>query len=84
MQLRKLPLFELLTILTELYEDGVDYIDISGTPSLSKEYPQDTLKITVRPEYIEEEYQEEYQEEDITPSNINVSRLSEDDINDLI
>lgn len=80
MQLRKLPLFELLTILTELYEDGVDYIDISGTPSLSKEYPQDTLKITVRPEYIAEEDEEK----DINPSNINVSRLSEDDINDLI
>lgn len=82
MQLRKLPLFELLTILSELYEDGVDYIDISGTPSLSEDYPQDTLKITVRPEYIDEDEEEE--EENINESTINVFRLSEDDINDLI
>jgi hypothetical protein len=78
MQLRKIPLAELLTILTELYEDGVDYIDISGTPSDSEKEPQDLIKITVRPDYISEEMNEE------EPSNINVRRLSDTDINDLI
>jgi hypothetical protein len=77
MQLRKIPLAELLTILTELYEDGVDYIDISGKSSTSTEDPQDLIKITVRPDYMSEE--------DTDPSsNIDVNRLSDTDINDLI
>ena len=80
MQLRKIPLFEFLTILTELYEEGVDYIDISGEQNDYDDNPQDAIKITVRPDYIAEDYEEE----DINPSSINVSRLSEDDINDLI
>lgn len=80
MQLRKIPLFEFLTILTELYEEGVDYIDISGEQNDYDDRPQDAIKITVRPDYIAEDYEEE----DVNPSSINVSRLSEDDINDLI
>ncbi len=81
MQLRKIPLFEFLTILTELYEEGVDYIDISGEQNDYDDNPQDAIKITVRPDYISEEQEDE---EDVNPSSINVSRLSEDDINDLI
>lgn len=77
MQLRKIPLLELLEILNDLYEDGVDYIDIAGTSSDESDQPQDFIKITVRPDYIAEE-------KDINESNINVSRLSENDINDLI
>jgi len=79
MQLRKIPLAELLTILTELYEDGVDYIDISGKSSTATEDPQDLIKITVRPDYMSKDETEEN-----TSSNIDVSRLSDTDINDLI
>lgn len=79
MQLRKIPLMELLEILNELYEDGVDYVDISGTSSNDLEYPQDLIKITVRPDYIAKN-----DTEDIDESSISVSRLSDNDINDLI
>lgn len=79
MQLRKIPLAELLTILTDLYEDGVDYIDISGKSSTSTEDPQDLIKITVRPDYMSKDDTEEN-----PSSNIDVSRLSDTDINDLI
>lgn len=75
MQLRKIPLMELLEILNDLYEDGVDYIDISGTSNDEGEQPQDFIKITVRPDYMATKDDE---------SNIDVSRLSENDINDLI
>jgi hypothetical protein len=77
MQLRKIPLMELIDILNDLYQDGVDYIDISGTSSEKGKQPQDFIKITVRPDYITTD-------KDIINSNINVSRLSENDINDLI
>ena len=77
MQLRKIPLFELLEILNDLYEDGVDYIDISGTSD--EDGKQDLIKITVRPDYISSD-----DTEDIDKSNINVTKLSENDINDLI
>lgn len=70
---------ELLEILNELYEDGVDYVDISGTSSNDLEYPQDLIKITVRPDYIAKN-----DTEDIDESSISVSRLSDNDINDLI
>ena len=75
MQLRKIPLRELLEILNDLYEDGVDYIDISGTSNDEGEQPQDFIKITVRPDYMATKDDE---------SNIDMSRLSENDINDLI
>ena len=77
MQLRKIPLFELLEILNDLYEDGVDYIDISGTSD--EDGKQDLIKITVRPDYISSD-----DTEDIDKSNVNVTKLSENDINDLI
>ena len=52
MELRKIPLFEFLTILTELYEEGVDYIDISGEQNAEDEAPRDMIKISVKPEYM--------------------------------
>ena len=70
---------KLLEILNELYEDGVDYVDISGTSSNDLEYPQDLIKITVRPDYISQD-----DTEDIDKSSISVSKLSDNDINDLI
>lgn len=80
MQLRKIPLMELLEILNDLYEDGVDYIDIAGTSVTEGDNPQDLIKITVRPEYISHDDTEEID----GSADINVTKLSENDINDLI
>ncbi len=79
MQLRKIPLKEFIEILNDLYEDGVDYIDISGRSSNEGEQPQDFIKITVRPDYMAED-----DTEDVDKSSITVSKLSDKDINDLI
>lgn len=92
MQLRKVPLEDLIKILTDLYEDGVNYIDISGEPSDDKENPKDLIKITIRPEYMvndeEDEEDEDEEDEDYYKSdkkkNIDVDKLSENDINDLL
>jgi len=87
--LRKIPLEMLIQILQELYDGGADYVDISGDADKNG-VPRDTIKITVKPEYlsdtedddddmsIEEEFDVNWPEEDNSPS------LSEEDINDLI
>jgi hypothetical protein len=83
--LRKIPLEGLIQILTNLFEEGADFIDISGQQDEREEGSMDVIKITVKPEYmsddseieIEVDMQGEEEEED-KPS------LSEDDINELI
>lgn len=89
--LRKIPLEMLINILQDLYDGGADYVDISGDTDVDG-IPRDTIKLTVKPEYLSEfdeesvlnlehelelEWSEE--EEDNPPLS-----LSDDDINDLI
>jgi hypothetical protein len=89
--LRKIPLEMLINILQDLYDGGADYVDISGDTDVDG-IPRDTIKLTVKPEYLSEfdeesvlnlehelelEWSEEEEEEE--PSS-----LSDEDINDLI
>lgn len=48
---RKVPLEDLLDILSQIYEQGFDFIDIVGTP----DQEQDTIGIYVYPEYMNSE-----------------------------
>ena len=93
MMLRKIPLGPFLEILQDLFENGADFIDISGDVNDEGESPRDNLKITVKPEYLSPDINEEeedvidygmdfliHNETDTTPS----SPLSDDDIEDLI
>jgi hypothetical protein len=88
--LRKIPLEMLIQILQELYDGGADYVDISGDTDVDG-VPRDTIKITVKPEYIsdiddgltlEQELTMEWTEED--DDDDQPSGLSDEDINDLI
>ena len=91
--LRKIPLGPLIEILTDLFENGADFIDLSGDENNDGETPRDILKITVKPEYLS---LEEEDEEDIidygmdflinneTEDNSSSSPFSKDDIEDLI
>jgi len=88
--LRKIPLEMLINILQSLYDGGADFVDISGNTDVDG-LPRDTIKITVKPEYISEFDDEDVlsleqelelgwtEEEDNAPSS-----LSDKDINDLI
>lgn len=91
MTLRKIPLGPIIDILQELFENGADYIDISGNNDDDSETPRDTIKITVRPEYLidhnegdtvelEQEIEMDYSDDLDIPS----TGLSDEDINDLI
>ena len=90
--LRKIPLGPFLEILQDLFENGADFIDISGDVNDEGESPRDNLKITVKPEYLSPDINEEEEvidygmdflidnEAETPPS----SPLSDDDIEDLI
>jgi hypothetical protein len=79
--LRKIPLEGLIQILTNLFEEGADFIDISGEQDNREEGPIDIIKITVKPEYMSDDSEVEI-EVDIQEERSN--SLSEDDINELI
>jgi len=91
---RKIPLEMFIQTLQELYDNGADYIDISGDSNNSDDKLKDTLIIIVKPEYLsnfnEDEETEEYDEEEISINwqeekpIIVSSILSDEDINDLI
>jgi hypothetical protein len=81
--LRKIPLEMLINILEDLYNGGADYVDISGDTDADGS-PRDTIKITVKPEYLSDFDEENEvsieQELDLKER----SGLSDEDINDLI
>lgn len=79
--LRKVPVDKLIDLLVELYNRGVDYIDISGIP----DEEQDKMAISFTKDYMTEEGKKNFEDSplDITDEFFDTT-LSEDDINDLI
>ena len=71
-RLKKIPLFILLEALRDVYNRGVDYVDIIGVPGEE----QDSIGISVKEEY----FAPEYQEEDDAPSK----EITDEDLNQLI
>jgi len=94
MQLRKIPLGPFIEILQDLFENGADFIDISGNNDDEGESPKDIIKITVKPEYLSDEegddndkmeLQQEIQMDFSDDSDEEESTsFSDDDVNDLI
>jgi hypothetical protein len=88
-RLTKIPLGTFLDALLELYNEGLDYIDIIGTP----DEKQDTIGIAFTREYmsksmaekyndLEAEFRSEFIEENDEPKDIDLS--DEDDLNQII
>ena len=71
-RLKKIPLRVFLEALTDIYERGVDYVDIIGVPGEE----QDSIGISVIEEYFAPE---EGDDDDIPPTE-----LSDEDLNQLI
>ncbi len=88
--LRKIPLGPFIEILTDLFDNGADFIDLAGEENNDGETPRDSVKITVKPEYLSPDIDDEdvvdhgmdflINNENDTPP----SPLSKDDIEDLI
>jgi len=90
--LRKIPLGPFIEILTDLFENGADFIDLACDETNQEESLRDSVKITVKPEYLSPDIDEE---EDVVDygmdfliDNANIDdtpkSLSDDDIDDLI
>lgn len=77
-----------IQILQELYDGGADFVDISGETNDDSDALKDTVKLTVKPEYLsdynEDDTVELQQEIEIDYSNTDESSLSDEDIDDLI
>ena len=95
MQLRKIPLGPFIEILQDLFENGADFIDLSGDNNDEGESPKDMIKITVKPEYLSDEegddndkmeLQQEIQMDfsDLDDDDEKSTSFSDDDVNDLI
>jgi hypothetical protein len=82
MRIRKIDVLQLLNVLSDVYNSGVNYIDIIG----KKGEDEDTLGIQFLRDYIDPEYVDNFKEieeaeEKIETRNIN---LSDEDLNQLI
>lgn len=93
LKLRKIPLGPFIEMLQDLWENGADFIDLSGEQSEDNSpTSRDMIQITVKPEYLSNEEDDvieliqevelDYSNDDI-PSTIRKT-LSDDDINELI
>lgn len=83
--LRKIPLEQFIQILQDLYDSGADYVDISGDTDVNGEL-KDTIKITVKPDYMSDNDELEIKE-NLDADSLEDNKLlglSEADINDLI
>ena len=93
LKLRKIPLGPFIEMLQDLWENGADFIDLSGEQS-EDDSPtsRDMIQITVKPDYLsneEEDVIELIQEVELDYSNDDIpsttrKTLSDDDINELI
>lgn len=93
LKLRKIPLGPFIEMLQDLWENGADFIDLSGEQSEDNSpTSRDMIQITVKPEYLsndEEDVIELIQEVELDYSNDDIpsttrKTLSDDDINELI
>ena len=94
LKLRKIPLQALIEILQDLYDNGADFIDLSGEQKDENGSSRDLIQITIKPEYMlhdernddddeeSEEIELDYSDDDV--SDTKSRSLSDDDINDLI
>ena len=82
--LKKIELNTLIQVLVGLYNSGVDYVDLSGI----NQEEQDVIKVTVREGYYQEETEDErpdYEQYEQEEPTINTNtKLSDEDLNQLI
>lgn len=77
MKIIKLPLFNFIEMLNDLYEQGVDYIDMLNS---EVEGEENVIEISIEEDYM---IKEDGQEDDDT-EGVARTRFIDNDINDLI
>ena len=79
-KIQKIPLDVLIETLVSLYNQGIDYIDIAGKPGTDF----DSMAIVFTKDYMTEEGKKNFGEGDELDLEIGPSKLTDDDINQLI
>jgi hypothetical protein len=79
-KIEKIPLDRLIETLVDLYNKGIDYVDIAGMPGID----QDRMAIVFTRDYMTEEGKKNFGEDDELDLEIGPSKLTDDDINQLI
>jgi hypothetical protein len=79
-KIQKIPLDALIETLVSLYNQGIDYIDIAGKPGTDF----DSMAIVFTKDYMTEEGKKNFGEADELDLEIGPSKLTDDDINQLI
>jgi hypothetical protein len=79
-KIQKIPLDALIETLVSLYNQGIDYIDISGKPGTDF----DSMAIVFTKDYMTEEGKKNFIEYDELDLEIGPGKLTDDDINQLI
>lgn len=74
-RIRKIQLESVIEILNQLYDKGIDFIDLSGY----NKNGEDTIGIFFTSDYINEEYKDNFDEEDIEKEQ---KTLTDQDIRD--
>lgn len=98
LKLNKIPITSLMEILTHLFEEGANYVDIEKEINNEEENDEEEnnfIRITVKPDYYKEENENEDDEDDeekkekyteflLNRQEKEINQLSDDDINNLI
>jgi hypothetical protein len=82
-RIRKIPLLPLLDTLSDIHRRGVDFVDVYG----KLEDGQDTIQIIFCKAYMDPNYVENFEtigEEEHFPSKVEIRKLSDGDLNELI
>ena len=79
-KIQKIPLDVLIETLVSLYNQGIDYIDIAGKPGTDF----DSMAIVFTKDYMTEEGKKNFGEVNELDLEIGPSKLTDDDINQLI
>lgn len=80
--IRKIPVDKLIDLLVNMYNRGVDYVDISGV----QEEEQDKMAISFTEDYLTEDAKKEFSGADsidLSDELLN-TKLSDEDLNDLV
>lgn len=82
MKIVKIPLAALLAILQDLYDNGADYIDISGEENVLGLELKDMMKIVVKPDYLSQEERDDYDIDEEDDDEEDYEENNEEDYNE--
>lgn len=80
--IRKVPLQVLLTLFTDLYNGGADFVDIHA--DIDENRKQDNITVSVPIEYMSDEAKDAHQENIDMPPGIEEMEDDDDDDNDVV